>query len=448
MKKLCIALLLSLVVSFNAAASELLDLLMKIPEVSHIEKIFSYDLFNEAYTFMFTQYYDQRDTTSPTFLQKVIIQHNNFNSPVVVCLEGYMIPYPYTSEPCEILNANQVIIEHRFFGESVPKDGIIPWDYLTIYNAAADQHRIIEALRKNVYPASKWLSTGASKGGQATVFHRFFFSDDVDASIAYVTPINLDLVDPRLQRNLDKLGSAKHGFMKAFEGNGGGSAKYTLRDFQIYCFEHFDELLPLFEALVDMEGYKYNYVGSVERALQLIILEYPFSFWQTGGSLQAIPREDVDDITAFFDHLIAISDPTFLEDSEIEDFMPFYYQAFTEIGFYDYKVAPFRKYLPDDKEDINFLFCLNEEAKEALERHPYNKEKMHYVNKWLQNDARTIMFIYGGTDAWSGTQVNLKDNQKCCKFICENMDHSVEIADFDPVTCEYIKEKIAIWMER
>src|SRR5690606_2644245 len=36
----------------------------------------------------------------------------------------------------------------------------------------------------------KWLTTGASKGGMTSLFHRRFFPNDVDATVAYVAPID------------------------------------------------------------------------------------------------------------------------------------------------------------------------------------------------------------------------------------------------------------------
>ena len=99
---------------------------------------------------------------------------------------------------------------HRFFDQSVPEGGI-PWENLTIKQAADDQHEIIQAIRQKIYPASKWISTGISKGGQTTIFHRYFYPADVDISVPYVAPLNLEYVDPRLDKFLNRLGTAKSG---------------------------------------------------------------------------------------------------------------------------------------------------------------------------------------------------------------------------------------------
>ena len=79
-----------------------------------------------------------------------------------------------------------------------------PWQYLTIKQAAADHHAIIQTLKAKLYPRSKWVTTGISKGGQTTIFHRYFYPEDADVSVPYVAPLNLKEVDPRIERFLNK----------------------------------------------------------------------------------------------------------------------------------------------------------------------------------------------------------------------------------------------------
>lgn len=446
-KKICFSLILIIAVAFNASAIDIATALKFIPQVDNIKKIET-NGFLESYSFTFEQPIDHRNPDLGSFKQRVILQHNRQSAPVVTVLEGYMI-WGYTkSEPCEILNANQIIIEHRFFAESIPDDGIIPWEHLTIYNAAHDQHQIIQALKDKIYNNNKWVTTGISKGGQTTIFHRFFFPNDVDVSVPYVAPLNLDFVDPRLQKNLNRLGSGKGkgAAIKILAGNSDDAPKFLIRDFQTHCFENIDELYAMFEKDVAKHGWQYKSVGGARRALELMILEYPFAFWQGGESVSAIPNADVDGNEDFYAHLTKVSPPSFFEDSEIETFRPFFYQALTEIGFYDYKVRPFKKYLPNDKKDITFEFCLDEAAAKAAAKIEYNPKKMRYIAKWLQEEAKKMIFIYGGNDAWSGTQVNLKGNPFCYKFVCEGKAHGACIEDFEQITSTYIKTKLNDWM--
>ena len=82
------------------------------------------------------------------------------------------------------VDGNQISVEQRFFTPSRPDPA--NWRKLDIWQAATDHHRIVDAL-KTLYSA-KWISTGASKGGMTSVYHRRFYPRDVDGVVAYVAP--------------------------------------------------------------------------------------------------------------------------------------------------------------------------------------------------------------------------------------------------------------------
>ena len=44
-----------------------------------------------------------------------------------------------------LLDANQIMVEHRYFGKSVPDS--LDWNYLNIKQSAADHHRIADPIR-------------------------------------------------------------------------------------------------------------------------------------------------------------------------------------------------------------------------------------------------------------------------------------------------------------
>lgn len=60
---------------------------------------------------------------------------------------------------------------------------------------------------------------GISKGGQTTVYHRYFYPEDVEISVPYVAPLNLEKIDPRLEKFLSKLGGTPEN-RKLLEGGG------------------------------------------------------------------------------------------------------------------------------------------------------------------------------------------------------------------------------------
>ena len=283
------------------AGDGIYEKLQQITQISEIQKL-DVKPFQEYYQFWFEQPVDHSDPAKGTFRQRVLLGHKQSDAPVIVELEGYNIWSSEEGELANILKGNQLTIEHRFFDQSVPEGGI-PWENLTIKQAADDQHEIIQAIRQKIYPASKWISTGISKGGQTTIFHRYFYPADVDISVPYVAPLNLEYVDPRLDKFLNRLGTAKSGVKALFNWEDLNTCHYTIRDFQTMCFEHLDTLLPMLEELAAEKKYTYRMVGGTKRALQLMILEYPFAFWQWGNNCADIPDQESADWEEIFEYL-------------------------------------------------------------------------------------------------------------------------------------------------
>ncbi len=442
MKKIFLNFIFLLFLTFTAwTQSHILEKLQSIKEISDIKKM-DIATFDEYYEFWYEQPIDHNNPSLGTFKQRVLLGHKEKpKAPVIVEIQGYNIWTPEAGELANLLEGHQLTIEHRFFNNSVPKDGI-PWDYLTIKQAATDQHEIIQSLKQNLYPDSKWVTTGISKGGQTTIFHRYFYPEDVDISVPYVAPLNLEYVDPRIEKFLEKAGSNKGGIGKFFFGSDNRKdCRWSIRDFQLLCFKNIDRLVPLVQEYAEDKGYTFNQVGGIKRAVQLMILEYPFSFWQWGHNCSNIPEEE-DDIEIVFNNLLEVSSPTFFEDKNIQQQLPFFYAALTEIGMYDYKVKPFRKYL-DDKENITFTFTIPE----GIQLKPFNDKQMKDIAHWLQTDADKMLFIYGGMDPWGSTAVDLKDNNKCRKYVRGDMHHGCRIRHFEGATREDIITTLKEWLK-
>ncbi|PKQ62928.1 hypothetical protein BZG01_16740 [Labilibaculum manganireducens] len=396
----------------------LLTQLEEIPGVS-VKKIAGDSTFAAYYELYFTQDLDHQNPKAGTFQQRVLLGHQSFDQPMVVELEGYQIWSEKAGELSKLLNANQLTIEHRYFKNSMPDS--LNWQYLNIKQAAADQHVIIQALRK-IYP-KKWLSTGISKGGQTTIFHRYFYPDDVDVSVPYVAPLNLAREDKRIHERLASVGSKE--------------TRDQIYQFQLACFTNREKLLPLADAYAKEKNYSFSM--GLERALDLSILEYPFAYWQWGG-IDSIPNKNAN-YKEFFEHLFKVSSIDFFDVSNIKPLLAFYHQALTEIGMYSYEIAPFKQYLNDEK-DITFDFTF---PNEPIRK--FDASSMIKINKWLQTDAEKILFIYGENDTWSATAVDLKGNDKCKKFVNPKGSHRSRINSFPPEMKKEILNTLEEWMD-
>lgn len=369
----------------------------------------------------FKQPVDHQNPSGPKFSQRVVINHVGYDRPVVVQLEGYSLYSKRRSELAEILDANQITIEHRYFAESTPQP--LDWQHLTIWQAATDHHKIINAL-KGLYKG-KWVSTGISKGGQATMFHRRFYPDDVDASVPYVAPLNLAREDERIHQFLDQVGTPQ--------------ARAKIRRFQKNMLSEKSTFLPLFEAYAMEKDFQFTM--DLERAFELTVLEYPFAFWQWGRvPVSNIPREE-DPVQERFDHLVKVSRPGFFTEERIKEMRPFYYQAMTEIGMYDYPFSPFRAYL-DDTTNITFEHTMADSM-----RVTFDPTVTRDVHDWLKKHGNRMMYIYGEQDPWTATAFTPSEKTDAVKFVNPGGSHSTRIKSFPLTMQDSIYTVLEKWLD-
>ena len=135
-----------------------------------------------AFMLNFDQPADHNHPTGERFEQRMLLMHLDTEAPMVFHTHGYSLwTFPFTTGFPYPMAANELRVEHRFFQDSRPASG--DWSLLTIEQAAADHHRIVEAIRP-IYDTGSWISTGASKGGMTATYHRRFYPNDVDATVA------------------------------------------------------------------------------------------------------------------------------------------------------------------------------------------------------------------------------------------------------------------------
>ena len=165
------------------ATTDIKDRLLAIPGMSLIEEkpYTGYRFFVLNYT----QPVDHRHPSKGTFQQRITVLHKDAARPTVFYTGGYNVSTtPSRREPTQIVDGNQVSMEYRFFTPSRPAPA--DWTKLDIWQAASDQHRIFQALKK-IY-TKNWISTGGSKGGMTATYYERFYPRDMDGVVAYVAP--------------------------------------------------------------------------------------------------------------------------------------------------------------------------------------------------------------------------------------------------------------------
>lgn len=383
------------------------------------------DHFEENYELWFEQPIDHGDLSKGTFRQKVYLGFENSSAPVIVELQGYWIYTENAGELAAHYQANQLTIEHRYFNESRPEK--IDWNTLNVENAAKDQANIINSIRKALFPESKFISTGISKGCQTVMAHRSFFPKNVDACVCYVGPLNYEREDPRVYEFLANVGTKEE--------------RDKVKEFQDLCFENKEMLLQTLRTTAKGKGMSWEF--GEEKALEYSILEYSFAFWQWGAKTDDIPTAESNP-KEIYTHLIDVVGYGFFEEKSVEGFQPYFWQALTEQGIYGYETAPFKDYL-NTEEVYKFDWAFPTGITKAFDPKP-----MQRIKYFLDNTAERMLFIYGEYDAWSSTAVELEsgaETRELYKFVKPKGDHTTRIKTFSEEDKNKIYAIIDRWLE-
>ncbi|MDA3816609.1 MAG: S28 family serine protease [Prolixibacteraceae bacterium] len=406
-------LFLLLVISFNVHQLEAEDFSFKqklenLPHIVSVKEIEHHSFFKATYEVMFKQYLDHEDPQKGTFLQRVFISNYDEKSPVVYVTEGYTANYAakptYINELSKIIEGNQVVVEHRYFGESMPED--VNWDYLTIENATTDLHVIYKDLKQLFDSNNKWIATGISKGGQNTIAYKAFYPDDMDISIAYVGPVNFEVEDERMQNFLKSVGNE--------------SCREKIEDFQLAVLKNRDDIEVLVDSLSEAKDYSYSIpTGQV---LDYSVLEYSFAFWQWGRDCKEIPADTVSP-RELFNHLLSVSGPDYFSKEGIETIKAFFVQAVKEFGYYGYDTEPFQDYLEIETAEgyIPKVFLSGVEPIE------YSNETSEFIEKTIMKDGENLIMIYGENDPWTAGALEENPQTKAVWFVKPDGSHRTRI---------------------
>jgi hypothetical protein len=337
--------------------------------------------------------------------------------------EGYQNHANNIAELSELLSANQLKIEHRYFGRSNPDS--IDYQYLTLEQATADLHKINQIF-KQIY-RGKWLSTGISKGGQTSIYYRYFYPDDVDVTVPFVAPLNVELHDQRIYNFLDTIGSQ--------------SCRTAIYQLQKRLLESREEVLPLLKWYAKGAELEFNYLN-IEAAFEYCVLEYPFSFWQWGGDCTQIPDEN-QPLDVALSYLMQQSNIDFFADGSMQNYASHYYQAATQMGYYGYDINLFKgllKVLPTNQ-NPTAAFTPN---KMSL---PYDNKLSKQVFDWLKTKGDQFIYINGALDTWSATAVPYSSKVDALWFNMEGQDHAgARIKNMNELQKNKLQQQLQQWL--
>jgi hypothetical protein len=400
----------------SALPPDLLDRIRVLPGVSAAVESSSNVPGTRFFQIEFEQPVDHQDPTGPKFNQRMTLLHRSETAPMVLTLSGYSIgTVPLQFELTALLQADQLHVEHRFFDPSIPDP--VRWEHLTIAQAAADHHRIVSAF-KSLYVGG-WLVTGGSKGGMASVYHRFFYPDDVDATVPLVAPSSHGIGDQR--------------YVAFVESRGSEECRSKLRALQKRALKKRRKLVRF------MKG-DFTILGK-DRALESAIVDLPFVFWQFGdaNNCNTVPSSEAS-LRTVFDYLANASG--FSDDRSLLFFQPYYYQALTQLGapaVGDSGLRSLLRYWDEDPAEILPPFGVEK---------VFHPEVMPEVEDWVRNHGERLLFIYGENDPWSAGAFEVDQSNDSYRLMVTGLrgNHRARLLDLPDESRELALERIRAWL--
>lgn len=358
----------------------------------------------------FEQPADHDEPDGTAFEQRLTLLHRGFDRPTVLHTGGYSVyTTPFRAEPTRIIDGNQISTEQRFFTPSRPDPA--DWDDLDIEQGAADHHRIIDALN-GIYE-QEWLSTGASKGGMTSVYHRRFYPGDLDGTVAYVAPNDIrDHKDDAYLEFFDTVGDDPQ-------------CQQDLEALQREALQRRGELVHHYEDLAEENGWTFtDSLGGADAAFEVLVLDTAWAFWQYQPTERCaeIPGGDAStaDIAAFLDDVAGFE---FYTDQGIESYIPYYYQAATQLG------SPS---VPTDHvaDLLHYpgLFDAASYLPEDMDLPRFDKRAMRDIDTWVRTRGHELLFVDGEYDPWGAEPFRVKDGRNdTLRFVAPGANHGANI---------------------
>jgi hypothetical protein len=392
-------------------SKDILEKLRSIPDIE-VTEITPLNGFDRQFEVYITQPLDHNNPEGTQFRQRIYISHTNESNPVVFMPSGYSSSPVKVAEIAAPLRANQIYAAHRFIVGARPSP--LDWQYLTIEQASADFHRVAEVF-KEIY-SGVWVSYGVSKNGQAALYHRRFYPDDVEATVAVVAPLSLAAEDPRYETFLETVGSE--------------SDREKIQAFQRAALKKRASIVPMIEDYIDNSDFTFGRMNAAQ-ILEFEVLEFPFSFWQvTDGDCSGIP-DRLATPTELYNYMKNFGYFDFYSNELLDYYQPVYYQAFTELGWY--------RLIDDHLEDLltavpDPSYTMMAPQNVSLD---YNPAIMQDVINWLQSNGNNIIYIYGGNDPWTAGAIESVGSTNSIKIVHAGANHTVKIADLNEASQVY-----------
>ena len=440
MKRFSLLAALLLLVLQLAAQTEFEKLLQTAPYVVAVEPLEN-DVYQEKYVVRMKQYVNGQDERNGMFTQRLIVGLKGLDRPTVMVTEGYFANYAlsqsYEEELSRLFDANVVVCEYRYFGESAPQglspketvlQGMDYWQHMTVDNSLFDLHRVRISLGTVFH--GKWIATGISKGGQTTMFYRATYPNDMDVSVSYVAPLNKAVRDGRHEKFLaNHVGTAEE--------------RAAVMAAEQELMKRKEQLMPRFEKMCKEKGY--SFCASLADIYDYCVMELPFALWQWGTPVTIIP--DVTDSDGmWFRFLTTVSEPNYFDCPS--EFTPFFVQAQRELGYYGYSRKGLKKWQSISTTDAYLSRLMLPDQLKGIR---FDKSLYKRTRKYLKESDPKHIFIYGEVDPWSASGVagwlDCSKKQNMRVYVQPRGSHRARISNMPDEMKEEIMSRLTEWLK-
>ncbi len=381
---------------------------------------------------------DHDAPAGPSLPLRAVLVHRDARAPVVMHMSGYALfgaPEELAAARIELsslLDANDLIVEHRFFGASAPTPAPPEtWRHLTIAQSARDTHAVLETLRA-LYPGP-WVATGYSKGGMTALFHAAAFADDFAAVVPYVAPLSLSVNDPRYVPFVAEIGPAD-GVCRAqvlAVARAAVARRAELAD------EH-GRVDPVAAQLV---------VSAREALVAWSALDWHWGFWQylPLEACSGLPTPDapLSDLAGWFPSVASSFEAIGLFDPTVS---PYQYQLEAELG----GPATSNDHLRPDLDAVDFG-ALPEVFVEPApwgESPSFDGRAVQATLAHLSTRAERVLAVYGEYDPWTAGRIPLREPAGGRVLTAPRANHEASIAGLDERDRLAAVELIERWVGR
>ena len=239
-------------------------------------------------------------------------------------------------------------------------------------------------------------------------YHKRYYPNDVDGTVAYVAPNDVNNKDD-------------HAYDEFFKKVGTDpECRTDLESLQREMLKRRPEMEAKMTADAQAAGDTWTIIKTVDRAFENSVMDFEWAFWQyhLQAECKDVPATtaSTDDIYKFFDY---ISGALTYTDQGLQQFIPYYYQAGTQLGWptphfnhlhpllrWENTYQP-RTYVPSD---IPMTF---------------DPSVMPDVDRWVKHHASHMLFIYGQNDPWGAEPFSVGAGSVDSKvFVSPGQNHS------------------------